>query len=132
MVVYRVLSSLGLEVVVRPIFDDTTLDDEFDEKDYKWEAEDYKVYPANYIELFGPIECQCPCYQCSLDGLCCGECLPAKKPEFYTFQEWKSIQRKISRVGIKFHGFKTRLKWDNGCTQRQEWEEVCDPYHFAD
>jgi hypothetical protein len=101
MVVYNVFSSLGLKVKIRPLLDQSQLDEE-DEYEYDRDRSFYAEEPWAFPEFLPNQGGNCPCgstYGCS------GGCSPYF-PDFPSFEEWKARKPSGDLIGTEFRGLK--------------------------
>jgi len=96
LVVHNVFRSLGLEVKVRPLLDQSELYDN-DEFEYEFERDCYGNEPWEFPEYL-PNQSRCACespYGCS------GGCSPYF-PDFPSFEEWKARKSQGDLIGAEF------------------------------
>jgi hypothetical protein len=95
LVAHNVFSSLGLKVKVRPLLDQSILDD-MEDFGYELDSEYYGQEPWNFPEYLPRGKCACgSSYGCS------GACSPYY-PDFPTLEEWKARKQRGDFIGKEF------------------------------
>jgi hypothetical protein len=118
LVVHNVFRSLGLEVKVRPLLDQSELDD-MDEFEYECDRDYYGEEPWEFPEYL-PNQCRCACE--SPHG-CSGGCSPYF-PDFPSFEEWKARKQKGDLIGTEFRELQFCRTDEDAFFRRIEKESV--------
>lgn len=116
LVVHHVSRSLGLEVKVRPLLNQTELDD-VDEYEYELDRDYYTDYPGEFPGLLPSQQCSCS------DADCSGDCSPCFSG-FPSFQEWKALKPKGDLIGTEFRELIFTETSEDALFRREEKEDV--------
>jgi len=118
LVVHNVFRSLGLEVKVRPLLDQSELYD-MDEFEYEFDRDCYGNEPWEFPEYL-PNQSRCACespYGCS------GGCSPYY-PDFPSFEEWKARKPQGDLIGTEFRELEFCRTSQDAICGREEKESV--------